>query len=119
MYTLTNIRNTNPWTIETISSNTPNAVPTIQAPICILQINVSKTCPALILANSRKHRVIGRTEILTISIKHKKGAKYQGELDGKNDEATISLLYIIIILLNQVINAMDKLNLKVVVTGYL
>lgn len=58
-------------------------LPRNHKPLLILQIRESKMCPALILANKRKDKVIGRTNKLTTSTKFKNGIKYQGLLAGK------------------------------------
>jgi hypothetical protein len=76
-------------------------------------------CPALILASNRKHKVIGRTTILTTSTRHKKGIKYQGELLGSSlakDEPFTRVNRILVIHKHK---AIERLNLKVVVNGYL
>jgi len=76
-------------------------------------------CPALILARRRKHKVIGRTIILIISTKDRKGIKYQGVLAGKREEAEEGLTTKIITLANHKDKAAAKLKDKVVVTGKL
>lgn len=76
-------------------------------------------CPALMLANSRKHKVKGRTRILTISTNLRKGTKYQGEFEGRRAEEENFLFKSKKMLNNQKENAAPKLNAKVVVTGYL
>lgn len=38
------------------------------------------------LASRRKHKVMGRTIILTSSTTLRKGIKYQGELEGRMEE---------------------------------
>lgn len=73
--------------------------------------------PALILANKRKHKVTGRTIILTISTILKKEIKYQGELAGTKKEILLFLIIKSRILRNQTIKAILKLKAKVVVTG--
>jgi len=75
--------------------------------------------PALMLANKRKHKVIGRTKILTISTKDRKGIKYQGVLAGRREEADMGLTKKISTLANHKDNAPAKLKDKVVVTGNL
>jgi len=76
-------------------------------------------CPALILANRRKHRVIGRTKILIISTKDKKGIRYHGVLAGNKEEVDEGLTKKIITLVNHNANAAARLKDKVVVTGKL
>jgi len=76
-------------------------------------------CPALILANRRKHRVIGRTIILTISTNLKKGIKYQGVLVGSREDADEGFTRKIITLANHRDSAAPKLKDRVVVTGKL
>lgn len=49
-------------------------------------------CPALILANSRKQRVTGRTATLINSTTLKKETKYQGELEGRIEEILKALI---------------------------
>lgn len=75
--------------------------------------------PALIFAKRRKHRVIGRTIILIISTKDKKGIRYHGVLVGKREEAAIGLTKKIMMLASHKDSAAAKLNDKVVVTGNL
>lgn len=76
-------------------------------------------CPALILAKSRKHKVIGRTIILIISTKDKKGIRYHGVFAGKRDEVDIGLTKKMITLAIHKDRATAKLNDRVVVTGKL
>jgi hypothetical protein len=71
------------------------------------------------LASSRKQRVIGRTSTLTTSTKHKKGTKYQGELEGSIAEKKVALFICKKTPPNQQERAALRLNPKVVVTGYL
>lgn len=71
------------------------------------------------MANSRKHKVIGRTIILTASTNLKKGTKYHGELEGNTFWKDILLKRKSKILLNHKDLAKNKLNPKVVVTGNL
>ena len=73
--------------------------------------------PALIFANNRKQRVIGRTTILTNSTNLKKEIKYQGELEGNNLEIVIIFIVKIIILLSHNKKAAVRLKDSVVVTG--
>jgi hypothetical protein len=79
----------------------------------------NKICPALILASRRKHKVIGRTTILTISTSLKKAIRYQGELAGTRRETFLVLITSIRILINHNIKAALRLKARVVVTGYL
>ena len=51
-------------------------------------------CPALILAANRKDSVIGRTEILIVSICTKKGLSQSGAPDGNKLAAKEEGLYI-------------------------
>jgi len=74
-------------------------------------------CPALILANNRKHKVIGRTMILINSTNLRKGIKYQGVFTGNRLEATINFTSCNRTLDNHKHKAILKLNPKVVVTG--
>jgi hypothetical protein len=60
-----------------------------------LQTNVSKICPALILAKRRKLRVMGRTLILTNSTTLKNGIKYLGVFIGRATETKESLTLVI------------------------
>jgi len=114
------MKKTKAWTRDTINSKTPNRTPTDKVPIRgILHISLSIICPALILAKRRKHRVIGRTIILIISTKDKKGTKYQGVLAGSKEEADEGFTRKIITLANHKANAAAKLKDKVVVTGKL
>jgi len=76
-------------------------------------------CPALIFAKSRKHKVIGRTIILIISTRDKKGMRYHGVFDGKREEVDIGLTKKMITLANHKDRAAAKLNDKVVVIGKL
>ncbi len=76
-------------------------------------------CPALILANNRKHKVIGRTKILTISTNLRKGTKYQGELTGKREAIQSFFNASKKIVSSHIVKATLKLKAKVVVTGYL
>lgn len=76
-------------------------------------------CPALILANSRKHKVIGRTLILTNSTSLRKGTRYQGDPAGNTVEQRLTLIRSKSILLTQNHKAIPRLNPKVVVTGKL
>jgi len=69
------------------------------------------------LAKSRKHKVIGRTIILINSTKHKKGTKYQGELEGRREDGNLYFIDCKITPPNQHEKAALKLNPKVVVTG--
>jgi len=110
------IENTNPWTTDTISSKTPKSLPIVHTK-GILQIREISTCPAVILANKRKQRVIGRTLILISSTKHKKGIRYQGEFRGRREERDLNFIIWIKILVIQHERAADKLNPKVVVRG--
>jgi len=48
-----------------------------------------RTCPAVMLAKRRKHKVIGRTLILISSTIHKKGTRYQGEFAGSNEDTAL------------------------------
>jgi len=75
--------------------------------------------PALILAKRRKHKVIGRTMILIISTKDKKGIKYQGVLAGNKEEVDEGFTKKIITLASHKDSAAAKLKDKVVVTGKL
>lgn len=110
------IEKTNPWTIETISSKNPNGTTNIQTN-CILQMRAIRTWPAVILANKRKHKVIGRTITLINSTTDKKGTKYQGELDGRKEEINLNFNNWRRIPLNQHERAAPILKLKVVVMG--
>jgi len=76
-------------------------------------------CPALILARRRKHKVIGRTIILIISTKDKKGTRYHGVLAGKREDADKGFTKKIITLANHKDRAAAKLNANVVVIGKL
>lgn len=115
-----NIKNTKAWTRETITSKIPNKTPTDKVPNSgILHINLNMMCPALMFARSRKHRVIGRTIILIISTKDKKGIRYHGVLAGKRDEVDMGLTKKMITLANHKDRAAAKLNDKIVVTGKL
>jgi hypothetical protein len=105
--------------MHTTSSNSPNKLPASHKPLDILQIKVNKTCPALILARSRKHSVIGRTKILISSTNLRKGIKYQGEFVGKMEQAVLYLSINNITLLSQLDIAKNKLNPKIVVIGNL
>lgn len=111
---------TKDWTPATISSNRPNGTPTVHRTLGNLQISPSITCPALILANSRKHRVIGRTLILVASTILKKGARYHGDPLGSNLELDLFFTkYKSITVPNQKERANERLKASVVVTGYL
>jgi len=112
------MKKTNACTIQTTISKIPNSLPIIQK-YGILQIKVSKICPALILARSRKHKVIGRTKILTISTKLKKKIKYHGEPIGNKALKGNTFIIRIRILQNQKHKAKDRLNLNTVVKGKL
>jgi len=114
------MKNTKAWTRETITSKIPNKTPTDKVPNKgILHINLSMICPALMFAKSRKHKVTGRTMILIISTKDKKGIRYHGVLAGNRDEVDIGLTKKMITLANHKDRAAAKLNDKVVVTGKL
>lgn len=114
------MKNTKAWTRETISSRTPNNTPTDSVPTKgILHISLNIMCPALILAKRRKHRVIGRTMMLIISTKDKKGIKYQGVLAGNKEEVDEGFTKKIITLANHKANAAARLKDNVVVTGKL
>jgi len=82
-------------------------------------MRANRTCPAVMLANSRKQSVMGRTSTLTTSTKHRKGTKYQGELEGSIAEKKEALFICKKIPPNQQERAALRLNPKVVVTGYL
>jgi hypothetical protein len=69
------------------------------------------------LAKRRKHKVIGRTMILTISTSARKAIKYQGELEGTKREMLFTLIRSIKILIDHSINAVLRLKAKAVVTG--
>jgi len=71
------------------------------------------------LANKRKHKVIGRTRILVISTSDRKGIRYQGVLAGSREEADKGFTKKMITLANHKENAAPKLKDKVVVTGKL
>lgn len=71
------------------------------------------------LANRRKHKVMGRTEMLTSSTRHKKGTRYQGEFCGRTAEKTFDFIVCKKMPHNQQESAALRLNPKVVVTGYL
>lgn len=115
-----NIKKTKAWTRETINSKIPNKTPTDKVPTMgILHMSLNIMCPALILANKRKHRVIGRTIILIISTRDKKGIRYQGVLAGNKEEVDEGLTKKMITLANHNANAAAKLKDKVVVTGKL
>jgi len=116
---LANIKKTNPCTKETINSRSPNKPPNSHIPILILVIRDKRICPALILANSRKHKVTGRTLILTSSTSLRKGTKYQGEPTGNTVEQNLIFTVNNITLLIQNHKAILKLNLRVVVIGKL
>lgn len=62
---------------------------------------------------------MGRTIILIISTKDKKGIRYHGVLAGKRDEVDIGFTKKIITLANHKERAAAKLNDRVVVTGKL
>lgn len=94
-------------------------MPKSHVPKGSLHISLNIMCPALILASSRKHKVIGRTKILIISTSLKKGTKYQGELIGSKLETAFDLIIKRKTLLSQKEKAADKLKERVVVTGYL
>lgn len=111
------MRNTKDWTTATISSNLPNKVPNSQVFIGSFLIKESKMCPALMLANSRKQRVIGRTSSLTNSTSLRNAIKYQGELDGTKNEIKLVFVKNNKILKIQKLKAILKLKAKVVVTG--
>lgn len=68
-------------------------------------------------ASKRKHKVIGRTTILISSTNLKKGAKYQGELDGRITPPTEILNSIKRTLLNHNERAILRLKPSTVVTG--
>lgn len=69
------------------------------------------------LANKRKHKVIGRTKILTISTKLKNLIKYQGEFEGTNIENLFVLIDKNNILINHTTKERLRLKDRVVVTG--
>jgi hypothetical protein len=105
--------------MATISSNNPNKIPNVHKKYLILAIKDKRICPALMFASNRKHKVIGRTRILTNSTIPRKGDKYQGEFSGRRD--AIELLFKLRreTLINHIKKATLKFNPKVVVTGYL
>ena len=70
----------------TKTSSNIRGIPNNHIPQLALKINPKITCPAHILANSRKHRVIGRAEMDTSSIMHKKGLKSIGDPKGNKKE---------------------------------
>jgi len=78
-----------------------------------------RTWPAVILAKRRKHRVIGRTEILINSTIHKNGTRYQGEFEGSREEGNLNFTVWIKTPPNQHERAAPKLKPNVVVIGYL
>jgi hypothetical protein len=80
-------------------------------------MRASKTCPAVMLAKSRKQSVIGRTKILTTSTIHKNGTRYQGLFLGKTAEPFNILIVDKDTPNNQKDTAATKLNPKVVLTG--
>jgi len=94
-------------------------MPIDQNPIGILQIKVNKICPALMLANKRKHKVTGRTKMLVTSTILRNGTKYHGEFAGKTAETMNWLILWTQIPLIQKSIAEPKLNPKLVVTGKL
>jgi len=102
-----------------MSSNIPNKAPKAQSPKGILQMRVKRICPALMLANNRKHKVTGRTKILISSTIDKNGIKYQGELEGSTAAAFKLLIFWIKTPLSQNEKAKLKLKLRLVVTGKL
>ena len=69
------------------------------------------------LASNRKHKVIGRTMILTISTRLKNEIKYHGELEGTSNEMLLFFVSRSSILINHSVNAKLKLKASVVVTG--
>lgn len=69
------------------------------------------------LANKRKHKVIGRTNNLTASTTLKKETKYQGEPTGKSLETDIDFISIKKIVESQRKRDIEKLKDKVVVIG--
>lgn len=48
---------------------------------------MSTTCPALMLAASRKDRVMGRSKILTVSISTRNGFSQSGAPEGRREAA--------------------------------
>ena len=77
------------------------------------------TCPAHILASNRKHRVIGRAEMDTNSIIHKKGLKSKGDPKGNKDEKLYGLTKMKSkILATQYVKPKNKLKERVVVMVY-
>lgn len=105
--------------MDTISSKIPNKLPKSQTMFLILQINLNRICPALIFANNRKQRVIGRTLKLINSTKQRKGTRYQGEFEGKRTEKVRSFTIRIATLAIHKLKARVKLNLNEVVTANL
>jgi len=69
------------------------------------------------LANNRKHKVIGRTIILMSSTILRNGTKYQGEFLGRTEDTVKYLLPCSKIPLNQNNKAALKLKPNLVVTG--
>jgi len=76
-------------------------------------------CPALILASNRKLSVIGRTIKLISSMILRKGAKYHGVFRGNRQESISDFTNNTSILPIHRIRASLRLNLIVVVMGYL
>jgi len=71
------------------------------------------------LANKRKHKVIGRTIILTISTILRNEMRYQGEFAGTKVETLLLFNESNKTLKNHKTKANLKLKARVVVTGYL
>jgi len=82
-----------------------------------LQIKERRMWPALILANKRKDRVIGRTNNLTNSTKERNGTRYQGEFTGSTLEEILGLKNKNKSLATHNVRATIKFNANVVVTG--
>lgn len=103
--------------MQTISSKIPKTLPNIHNPNPILEIKERRICPALMLANKRKDKVIDRTNKLINSTTDKKDTKYQGELEGKTEDIVLGFNINNNRLELQKLNAILKLKEKVVVTG--
>ena len=99
---------------ETNTSNAIRGNPSNHSPILALKINPRITCPAHMLANSRKHKVIGRTEMDTNSITQSKGPSDKGDPKGKKDEKPNGLKNRYVILATQKNNLKNKLKEKIV-----
>lgn len=74
--------------LEKLIERTPNTKYTLTS--------VKTMCPALIFAASRKESVIGRTNVLTVSIRIRKGFSHEGAPPGRREARVVEVLNLIL-----------------------